>query len=628
MTLRKLLIVALQVPLLFIYLFANSYAGEMSHGLSLYGPQDLKYKPGESYEYANPNAPKGGQLILSSFGGFTKLNPVSLKGVAAPFLGGLVFQTPMDTSKDDDEPFSLYGDLVEKVELSDDRMSMIYHLNKKAKFSDGHPVTADDFVFSFEIIKDPQYVPHFKQYFQDIKQVEKLGTYKVKYTFAVLNQELPLITGQMFILPKHIYGQPGKRFGSDFDDIAVGSGPYTVEKYEFGKYITLKRNPDWWARDLANNRGRYNFDRITTKIFLDPVAQREAFKGGEYDAKMVNSSRDWALDYQGDFVKKKYYLRERFPHKRVSGMQGFAMNTRRDIFKSRRVRAALAMVYDFEWANKNLFYNQYTRSDCYFDNDPELKPRGSAQGEVKKLLLHLRAKHGSQYIPKTAITKPVGAPGQGQPAEKNIALANKLLESAGWKMSSDGIRMKNGKPLKFEMLLFLPFFQRVVEPYKSNLKKIGAQMDVKLIQAAQYEERVRAFKYDMIVVGYGQSRSPGNEQRNYWSSAAADLPGSRNFSGIKNPAVDELVDKIIDARTRKELAIAIQAMDRVLTHQYFTVPHWYTQYDRLVYWNKFSRPKVNASQTAILNNVIEWWWWDDDKAKKLEEARSRNQPLN
>ncbi len=624
----KIFLTLVTLAFMFVNGFVHTAFSEPpSHGLSLYGPENLKYKPNQPYEFSNPNAPKGGQLVLSSYGAFTKLNPYSLKGVTAPGLG-FVFQTPMDTSVDDDEPFSLYGNLIEKVELADDRMSMIYHIYKNAKFSDGHPVTADDFVFSFNIIQDPEYHPLYKQYFKDIKSVEKLDKHRVKYTYAIYNQELPLITGQMVILPEHIYGKTGKKFGSDFDDIAIGSGPYIVEKFEFGKYITLKRNPNWWGKDLSKNQGRFNFDRITWRVFLDLVAQREAFKGGEFDAHMIASSRDWALDYKGKFVEKGYYLREEIPHKRVAGMQGFIMNMRNDIFKSRKVRAALAMVFDFKWSNKNLFYNQYTRNECYFDNNPEMKPIGLPKGEVKKLLLNLREKHGKSFVPKTVFTKPVGAPGQGIPHEKNIAIANKLLDSAGWKMDKDGIRKRNNKKLSFTLLLPDAGFQRIAEPYKNSLKKIGADMTIKVVQVAQYEEKTREFKFDMIVVNYGQSRSPGNEQRYLWGSEAAKQPGSRNFAGIENPAIDELIDIIVKAKTRKELVNAIQAMDRILTHQFYLVPHWYISYDRLVYWNKFSRPSLNPSQEQMLNNVVQWWWWDKNKAKTLKEARKSGKSIN
>jgi microcin C transport system substrate-binding protein len=616
----------LRLAVLFLIFAAQSVIAAPIHGLSIYGPNGLKYKPNQPYDFSNPSAPKGGYLTLSSYGAFTKLNPMSLKGLMAPGIRTLVFESPMDGSSDDDEPFSQYGKLVDTVEIAKDRMTMIYHIRKNAKFSDGHPVTADDFVFSFKLLQDPEYDPFYKQYFKDISNVKKLDSHKVEYTFAIFNQELPLITGQMPILPKHIYGEPGKSFGSDFDEIAVGSGPYIVEKYDFGKYITLKRNPNWWGKDLPINKGRYNFDHITWKIYLDPIAIREAFKGGEIDANQISSSRDWALDYKGDFVKKGYYIRDQIPHKRVAGMQGYGMNLRNDIFKSRKIRAAISMVFDFDWSNKNLFYGQYTRNDCYFDNNLEMKPQGAPQGAVKKILLDLRKKHGSA-IPKTALTKPVGAPGQGQSLEKNIAVANKLLDSTGWKIGKDGIREKNGKKFNIELLLNNPLWQRISEPYKNNLKKIGVDLSMKLVQPAEYEERLRSFKFDMIVTSYGQSRSPGNEQRDLWGSEVANTPGSRNISGISNPAVDELIELVIAADTRKKLIDAIQALDRVLTHQYITVPHWYISYDRVVYWNRFSRPKKNPSQAPTLNNIIEWWWEDPKKAKALKEARKTGKSL-
>jgi microcin C transport system substrate-binding protein len=622
MTLPKRLLI---LPLL-ILLNAVPALAEPQHGLSLYGPEELKYKADEPYEYANPKAPKGGHLVLSDFGAFTKLNPSSLKGVPASRISELVFQTPMDSSSDDGEPFSQYGNLIKKVDLAKDHMSMIYHIYKSAKFSDGQPVTADDFVFSFEIIKDPQYHPAYKQYFRDIKRVEKIDRHTVKYHFSIFNQELPLITGQMPIFPKHIYGQEGKSFGSDFDNFAVGSGPYTVEKYEFGKYITYKLNPNWWGKDLPKNRGRYNFDRITLKIFLDPVAIREGFKGGEFDVKLINSSRDWALDYKGDFVKKGYYIRKGIPHKRVAGMQGYAMNTRNDLFKSRKVRAAIAMVFDFDWSNKNLFYGQYTRNENYFDNNPEMKAKGLPEGKVKEILQRLRDKYKS-HVPKTALTKPVGAPGQGKSIDNNIQLANRLLDSAGWKMGEDGIRVKDGKRFVIEHLLASPDFMRISEPYKNNLRKIGIEMNIRIVQVAEYEEQLRNFKFDMVVSNFPQSRSPGNEQRYMWGSEAAKTPGTRNFMGIENPAIDELIEMIVEAKTRKDLINGIHALDRILTHQFYIVPHWYINIDRVAYWNKFSHPAKNPSQASILTNIIEWWWWDKTKEKKLKAARAAGKSL-
>ncbi len=616
------------ISFLFVCMLFSSVFAATQNGLSLYGPKHLKYKPGQSYAYSNPNAPKGGHLVLADFGAYTKLNPSSLKGVPAPGIANLIFQTPMDSSADDFEPFSQYGSLVEKVELADDRMTMIYHINKDAIFSDGHPVTADDFVFSFNLLKDPEYHPISKQYFKDIKTVTKISSHKVKYTFAIYNQELPLITGQMTIFPKHVYGEKGKSFGSDFDEVAIGSGPYKIKSFEFGKHITFEKNKNWWGENLGINKGRYNFDEITWKIYLDPVAMREGFKGGDFDAHMVNSSRDWALDFKGDFVKKNYYIRGSFPHSRVAGMQGFVMNQRNDIFLSRKVRAAVAMVFDFQWSNKNLFYGQYTRNECYFDNNPEMKAKALPNSEVKSLLQKLRAKHGSPFVPKTTLTKPVGAPGQDQSLEKNIQIANALLDSAGWQMEADGIRSKNGKRMAINLVLNSPLFQRIVEPYKNNLKKIGVKLDIKVVQIAKYEEILRNFNFDMIVANYPQSRSPGNEQRSMWSTEAASTPGSRNYMGIKNPAVDDLINTIVEAKSRKELINSIKAMDRILTHQFYIVPNWYISYDRIVYWNKFSHPKINASQSSIINNILEWWWHDENKATTLTKARASGSSIN
>jgi len=615
------------VSILYVCFFFNSVFADPLHGLSLYGPEHLKYKHGQPYDYSNPNATNGGHLVLADFGAFTKLNPSSLKGVPAPGIANLIFQTPMDSSADDFEPFSQYGSLIEKVDLADDRMSMVYHINMNAKFSDGHPVTADDFVFSFDLLKDPEYHPISKQYFKDIKSITKINSHEVMYTFGIYNQELPLITGQMTIFPKHVYGIKDKSFGSDFDEIAVGSGPYKIKSFEFGKHITFEKNKNWWGKNLAINKGRYNFDKVTWKIYLDPVAMREGFKGGDFDAHMVNSSRDWALDFKGDFVKKKYYIRDTFPHTRVAGMQGFVMNQRNPIFLSRKIRAAVAMVFDFQWSNKNLFYGQYTRNECYFDNNPEMRARGLPNGEVKAILEKLREKHGSSFVPKTTLTKPVGAPGQGQSLDKNIKVANSLFDSIGWLMGVDGIRSKNGKRMTIKLVLNSPLFQRIVEPYKNNLKKIGVELDIKVVQIAKYEEILRNFNFDMIVANYPQSRSPGNEQRSMWSSEAESTPGSRNYMGVKNPAVDELINTIVEAKSRKDLINSIQAMDRILTHQFYIVPNWYIPYDRIVYWNKFSRPKINASQSIIINNILEWWWFDKKKATILKKARDSGSSL-
>lgn len=617
----------LAVPLIVLSLFLP-YEPALAvplHGLSLYGPEGLKYKPGQPFAYVNPAAPKGGTLNLGEFGAFTKLNPASLKGALPADLAGLLFQTAMTTSSDD-EPYSQYGSLVETADLADDGLSLTYGIYENARFSDGHPVTADDFVFSFGLRDNPEYHPIYRAMFKDVERAEKLDERRVRFVFKTRNPHLPLVVGNLLIFPKHVYGEPGKAFGSDFDRTAVGSGPYAVEKYEFGKFIALKRIPNWWGKDLAVNRGRFNFDRIVWKIYYDPAAMREAFKSGEFDVNAVNSSKDWALEYKGSFRKKGYYLREEFPHKRVAGMQGFVMNLRRDIFKSRMVRAAVSLAFDFDWSGKNLFYGQYLRNECYFDNHPEMKPAGLPQGEVLSLLTALRAKYGA-FVPQTVLTKPVGALGQGLPLEQNVRTANQILDRAGWRMGADGVRVKDGQPLRFALLLEDPEWMRISEPYKNNLRKLGVDMEIKLAQPAEYEEKLNRFNFDMVAIDYPQSRAPGIEQRNQWGSASAKTHGTHNYAGIQNPAVDELIETILQAQNRKEAIGALQAMDRILTHQFYIVPHWYIPYDRLVYWNKFSRPPVNPSQSAILSNVAELWWEDKEKAEKLKKARASRKPM-
>ena len=611
---------------LVFFVLAGSVAAAPRHGISIFDPADLKYGPGEPFAYANPAAPKGGRLALAEFGAFTKLNPASLKGVMPSYIADLVFQTPMTSSADDDEAFAQYAGLVDSVDLAEDRRSLVYRISPDARFSDGHPVTADDFVFSFNLVKDPEYHPTYKLLYKDVEGAVKLDDLTVKFTFKPDNPALPLYLGQLWIFPKHVYGANGQSFGADFDETAVGSGPYLVDRYEFQNFITLRRNPDWWGANRAVNRGRYNFDSLTVKIYTDPAAMREGFKGGDFDAQLVNSSRDWALEYKGDFFKKGYYTREEVPHRRVAGMQGFVLNLRRPLFQSRKTRAALALAYDFDWSNRNLFYGQYARNESYFDNNPETRPLGLPEGKVAGILRDLQRRF-PQSVPETVFTKPVGAPGQGRPVEENLRLAGQLLSAGGWGMGADGIRSRNGTPFRFQLLLEDPEWMRIAEPYQANLRRIGVDMEIKVVQRAEYEEKLTRFGYDMTGIDFEQGRVPGLDQRSMWGSQAARTPGSRNYAGIENPAIDALIESLVRARNREEWLNALQAMDRILIHQFYVVPHWYIAYDRLVYWNKFSRPRINPSQTSVLNNLIEWWWWDPDRAERLRRAMEQGSPM-
>lgn len=631
-------------PLLFLLilgLLRPLPAGEPRHGISLYGPQDLKYKPGQCYEHANPQAPKGGTLKLFILGSFTKLNPYSLKGRVAPGLGlglGLVFENLVDDSSDGDEHFSQYGLIAEKIAVAADRLAITYYLNPKARFSDGKPLTADDVIFSFNLIKHPEYHPFYKAYYADVEKAEKLDRHTVRFTFKKYNQELPLIMGQLAILPKHVYGVEGKDFGKDFDDLAVGSGPYVVESFERGKHMTLKRNPDYWGKDLPVNRGRYNFDRIIYKVFLSAIPARESLKGGQTDANQISSSKDWAREYSGAFVKMNYIKKRTFAHNRVAGMQCYVFNLRKPLFKDIKVRKAIAAAFDFEYMNQNLFYSQYTRQLCFFDNNKKMYSRGPAAGEVRRILLELRKKYNQPaakkyYVPKHAITRGpynIGdLPGGGRLSiHDKITLANIFLDKEGWIYDREaGARKKGRQLLKFEILISNAGWERIVNPFIERLREIGVKASYRLVQPAEFVKKVKDFKFDMIVAVFGQGSSPGNEQRNMWLSKAADITGSRNVVGMKNPAIDEAVGKIVAASDRKTLVTYVQVLDRILCANHYVIPHWYIAYDRAIYWNRISGPKKYAAKSAFLDNVINWWWYDQDKARRLAAAKQAGEPF-
>lgn len=602
------------------------FAVEKSHGLSLYTNADLKYKAGQAFDHANPDAPKGGTVRLASFGAFTKFNPVSMSGRSAPELG-LIFETLMSGSSDIDEHFSQYGLLAESVELADDRMSVTYYLNKNATFSDGSPVTSDDVVFSYNLINEPGYNPAMRSYFKDIKQAVKVDKNTVRVEFAVYNQELPLITGQVSILPKHVYGAEGKNFDKDFDNvIPVGSGPYVVDKFDKSKFITYKRTPNYWGKNIAVNKGRYNFDTVKFNIFTDMLALRENVKAGNIDAAMVMVAKDWVKFYTGDKIEKNHITKTTFPSKRVAGMQGFAFNLRRPIFQDIKLRKVIATLMDFEYMNANMFYNQYTRLTNYFDNNKEMMSRGPATGNEKKILQELRSKHGKKFVPLTSITKGpqvlgYDKAGKPLPIALRIKGANMMLDKMGWKFDKEaGVRKKDGVELKFSFLIHDQNWVRIVNAYKNNLTQAGIKVDYQLVQPAEYVQKGIKYDYDIVTQSFGLGMSPGNEQRSYWTSEAAETEGENNICGITNPAIDEVVEKLIASKTRIELVEYTHVLDRILCANYYMVPQWYLDKDRFVYWNKFSGPKINAGKSYIITNFLNWWWYDEAKAANLKSA--------
>lgn len=608
---------------------------EPSHGLALYGPQDLKYGPDEAFDCANPDAPKGGSLRMPSFGSYTKLNYFSLKGVFAPGLVELVFETLMESSPDPEESFSQYGMLAEKVEVAEDRMSITYWLQKEARFNDGVPLTADDVIFSFNLIQDPEYQPFFKAYYADVDRAEKIDDHTVRFIFKQTNQELPLIMGQLYILPRHVYGVAGKEFGKDFDDVLpVGSGPYrVVPDYSPSSHITYERNPDYWGIDHPKNQGKYNFDRITYRLYMDPIGMREALKGGEVDASLIQSSKDWALEYAGPYVRKGFLRKEALPNERIPGMQCFAFNLRKPVFRDREVRKVVASLFDFEYLNHHHFYDQYTRTLGYWDNNPEMMSRGPAKGEVRKELLRLREAHGDAYVPADAIDRGpynmgYGLDGKPFPIEARIRAAKTRLDELGWVYDADkGVRVKGGRELRFEIMLTSEGWSRLVNPFIESLKEAGIKCNYRLVQSAEFMKAVNEFKFDLIVERFMMSQSPGNEQRNYWTRESADIPGSRNTVGIRNPAADELVEKVIGAQSRHELISSVQALDRVLMSNHYVIPQWHIDYDRVVLWDKYAYPEKVSPKLRFDYNMLWWMWYDAEKAATLDQAMARDQRM-
>ena len=554
-----------------------------AHGIAMNGTP--RYSEGfKHFDYVNPEAPKGGKVRLSSIGTFDSFNGFISKGVSADGIG-MIYETL--TTGSSDEPFTEYGLLAEKIEYPSDRKWVIYHLNPKARFHDGEPVKPEDVIFTFNTLLEKG-APFYKSYYGEIKKVEKLGPQKVKFHFdpETTNRELVLITGQLPVLPKHYW--EGRDFSKSSLELPLGSGAYKIKKFEAGKYIIYERVKNHWAEELPVHLGMNNFDEVRYDYYRDATVALEAFKAGEYDFREENNSKLWATAYTGKSFDQNLVIRDEISHELPRGMQGFAFNTRKSIFKDRKVREALGYAFDFEWSNKNLFYGQYRRSPSYFTNS-DLASSGLPSEAELKFLRPLK-----DHLPEEVFSKAYVLPktdGSGN-IRKQLRKASQLLKEAGWEVK-DGKRIhtESGKALEFEILLISPAFERIVLPFSKNLERRGVKASGRVVDTAQYINRIRAFEFDMMVMVIGQSLSPGNEQNNYWHSDAAERNGSRNFMGIQNPAIDDLISKVIQAPDREALVNSTRALDRALLWGHYVIPHWHINYYRLSYWNKFSRPK-------------------------------------
>lgn len=563
------------------------------------------------FDYVNPEAPKGGRVRLSEDGGFDTLNPILSKGVPAAGLG-FVFETLMTSSLDELDISAEYGLLAEAVRYPEDFSSVTYRLREAARWADGTPVTPEDVVWSFDKIKELNPTQRF--YYQHVVKAEKTGEREVTFTFDETgNRELPHIVGQLTILPKHWWegagpgGQP-RDIASSTLEPPLGSGPYRVARVDPGRSITYVRNPDYWGADLPVNVGQHNFDEISYDYYRDRTVEFEAFKADRIDFWAENEAKRWATGYDFPAARDGKVKKELVESDPVSGvMVGFVPNLRRPMFQDARVRRALNYAFDFEELNRTLFYGQYERIDSFFHGIP-LASEGLPEGREKEMLEEVRDQVPAEVF-TTEYVNPVG--GDPQKARENLRRAVELFREAGYRLEGGRMVGPDGKPVAFELLLNGPIIERVALPYKQALERIGVTMTVRTVDSNQYVSRLRSRDFDMTYTGWGQSMSPGNEQLDFWGSAAADSESSRNYAGIKDPAVDALIRKVVFAKDRDDLVAATKALDRVLLANQYVIPSYTIEADRIAYWDRFGHPEPLPRFSIGFPTV---WWWDADKA--------------
>lgn len=589
-----------------------SFGGEVtkSHAFSLFKEKPAKYKKDFThFSYTNPNAPKGGKVMLSARGTFDSLNPYILKGTPDPFVGTFVFSTLLTSS--DDELYTSYGYVAEAVEWPEDRSWVIFTLREGVTFHDGSPLTAEDVSFSFKTLV-AKGTPSYQVLYKNVKAVTILSQKKIRFDFKKgTGFEMPAVIGRMPILSKKYYTQHD--FSKSSMKVPLGSGPYKIKKAESGKYIVYERVKDWWGEKVPSQRGKYNFDEVGFDYYRDINVAYEAFKSGAVDLYFESSSKNWHTGYTFPAVIEGRVLKENFPHQAPTALTGFFFNTRRALFEDRRVREALNLAFDFEWVNKNFFHGVYKRIESLFSGT-DFEAKGNIKPETEKILQPFKEQVSSEVFNKPQALQ--ASDGSGYIRERLIR-AMTLLKEAGWHLKEGKLtHMETGKVFEFEIFTTSLSYEKIIHAYAANLKKLGIKVTARLVDPSQFEVRQNTFDFDVIVSPTMHVMTyPGTKLLNYWDSSSADVNGSMNFSGAKNPVIDALISKIIGLEGNFEaLKMYAHALDRVVLREYLLIPLWSPGSYRVAYWDKFSRPKILPKYTGV---SILTWWYDEKKAAKL-----------
>ena len=590
--LKHLLILIAACIFLFSYEKAYSIEYSISQGYPAKYSDNFKH-----FEYVNPAAKQGGTIRLSAFGTYESLNPFLLKSLAPAGINNLIFETLMVRSLD--EPSSSYGHIASGYDLADDGLSVTYFIKSNARFSNGDAIKARDVEFSFETLISNVSHPQYRIYWSDIKSTKILDDKSIKFFFKKVNPELHMIIGDLPVFSEKWLN--GKSFEDTILDHPIASGPYVIDSFEPGKFIKYKKNENYWASSEPTTKGMYNFNYIIYKYYKDMTVGLEAFKAGEYDYIFENHSKRWARDYSGPNFTNGTIFKTSLKHENNAGIQGFIFNTRREIFQNKEVRKAITLAFDFDWSNKNLFYNQYQRCTSYFSNS-ELSANNSPTIDEIKMAKSLNISLNK------IINKDLSFMMRGNKFRDNLIKAKKIFDELGWEVRDNVLYDTNDRPIEFDFLLAQKGFERILAPFAKNLKKLGIQLNYRTIDVSLYQRRVDTFDSDMMVMSYPQSQSPGNELIAMFHSSSAERRGSYNVGGIVNKDVDKLIDKIVYSNTRKEMITASHLLDRILWNEFYLLPNWYINEHRVAFFDKFGMPNKLPKYYQPTDYVLKTWY--------------------